>query len=94
MDAHRDCPHCAGKVTVWEFGNQIYRVTGRKNEFGEVDDFICNECRFEKKDIHDWVIEGPRKITPRSVISQNHYRNTKKQSIILPLDEKTEPQQQ
>ncbi len=73
MDAHRDCPTCSGKTTVWMFGNEIYRVTGRKDEWGEVHDFICNTCRFEKKDPKDWVIEGPRAVNPHSVVSQNKY---------------------
>jgi len=73
MDAHRDCDKCSGKVTVWEKGNEIIRVTGRKDRYGEVEEFICNTCRFEKKEITDWVIEGPRKIDRASVQSQNHY---------------------
>ncbi|WMJ74434.1 2Fe-2S iron-sulfur cluster-binding protein [Cytophagaceae bacterium ABcell3] len=74
MDAHRDCDKCCGKTVVWMHGNEIYRVTGRKDQYGEVDEFICNECRFEKKKPEDWTIEGPRKIDRHSVISQNHYR--------------------
>ncbi len=73
VDAHRDCPTCAGKVTLWYKGEDVLRVTGRKDEFGEVAEFICNECRFEKKATSDWVIEGPRKIKNTSVISANHY---------------------
>lgn len=74
MDAHRDCKKCSGKVVLWTHGkNEIYRVTGRKDEFGEIQEFICDECRFEKKDIKNWTIEGPRKIERSSVISQNHY---------------------
>jgi NADH-quinone oxidoreductase subunit G len=38
-----------------------------------VEEWICNECRFEKKKITDWVIEGPAKINRHSVISQGHY---------------------
>ncbi|MBL7793044.1 MAG: (2Fe-2S)-binding protein [Saprospiraceae bacterium] len=76
MDAHRDCDCCSGKATVWMFGNEIYRVTARKDEYGEVAEFICNTCRFEKKDTADWVIEGPRHIERTSVISQNHYEKT------------------
>ncbi len=53
MNAHRDCPSCSGNVTAWMFGNEIYRVTGRKNQYGELEEFICNECRFEKKDPGD-----------------------------------------
>jgi NADH-quinone oxidoreductase subunit G len=73
MDAHRDCPKCSGKVTAWMHGDQIYRVTGRKDEWGELEEFICNECRFDKKDLTDWHIEGPRAINRHSVISQNKF---------------------
>jgi NADH-quinone oxidoreductase subunit G len=73
MDAHRDCKKCCGKTVAWMYGNEIYRITGRKDQFGEVEDFICNECRFEKKSVGDWVIEKPRHIERSSVISQNHY---------------------
>jgi NADH-quinone oxidoreductase subunit G len=85
MNAHRECSKCSGKVAAWMFGNEIYRVTGRKDEFGEVEEFICNECRFEKKEVSDWVIEGPRHIKRQSVISANHYEEMKKQSIIDPI---------
>ncbi len=30
-------------------------------------------CRFEKKEMSDWTIEGPRHIARASVISANHY---------------------
>jgi NADH-quinone oxidoreductase subunit G len=73
MNAHRDCPTCSGKTVAWMFGDEIYRITGRKDEWGEVHDFICNTCRFEKKEPTDWTIEGPREINRHSVISQNLY---------------------
>jgi NADH-quinone oxidoreductase subunit G len=73
MDAHRDCTKCKGKVVLWMHGNEVYRVTGRKDQYGEVEDFICNTCRFDKKDAKEWTIEGPRKIENDSVISANHY---------------------
>ena len=73
MDAHRDCPTCSGKAVVWMYGNEIYRVTARKDKYDEVHDFICNTCRFEKKNPNDWTIEGPRDVERHSVISQNHY---------------------
>lgn len=73
VDAHRDCPQCKGKVTLWYKGDEVLRVTGRKDQFGEVEDFICNTCRFETKNTSDWVIEGPRQIAHTSVISANHY---------------------
>lgn len=72
-DAHRDCDKCCGKTTVWMFGNEIQRVTGRKDEFHEVDEFICNTCRFEKKEVSDWTIEGPRVFEKYSVINRNKY---------------------
>jgi len=73
MDAHRDCDKCCGKTVVWMHNNEIYRVTGRKDKWGEIEAFICNTCRFEKKDVKDWEIEGPRKIERSSVISANKY---------------------
>lgn len=88
MNAHRKCSKCSGKVTAWLFGNEIYRITGCKDQYGEVESFICNECRFEKKDVHDWVIEGPRKIKRQSVISANHYEKLEKPSVIKPVEGK------
>lgn len=76
VDAHRDCKKCAGKVRLWFKGEDVLRVTGRKDQWGEVVDWICNECRFEKKRISDWQIEGPSHIDKHSVISQNHYELT------------------
>lgn len=84
MNAHRDCPHCSGKVTLWNRGDEVYRVTARKDEWGEVEEWICNECRFEKKNTSDWVIEGPREINRHSVISANHYINVQKPNEFLP----------
>jgi NADH-quinone oxidoreductase subunit G len=73
MDAHRDCDKCSGKVTVWQKGDDVLRVTARKDQWGEVEEFICNTCRYDKKKTSDWVIEGPRKVQRHSVISQGHY---------------------
>lgn len=73
MDAHRNCDKCSGKAAVWLFGDEVLRVTARKDEFGEVEEFICNTCRFDKKSLADWTIEGPRHIDKHSVIGQNHY---------------------
>lgn len=73
VDAHRDCPTCSGNVRLWYKGEEVLRVTGRKDEFGEVKEFICNTCRFDKKETTDWVIEGPTKVKNTSVISSNHY---------------------
>ena len=30
-------------------GDEIARVTARKDKYGEVKEFICNDCRFNKK---------------------------------------------
>lgn len=73
VDAHRDCPTCSGNVRLWYKGEEVLRVTGRKDEFGEVKEFICNTCRFDKKETKDWVIDGPTKVRNTSVISSNHY---------------------
>ena len=78
VEAHRDCPTCAGKVRLWLRGNDVLRVTARKDQWGEVEDWICNDCRFEKKEVSDWVIEGPTKVDRHSVISQGHYVNIQK----------------
>jgi NADH-quinone oxidoreductase subunit G len=73
FDAHRECSKCSGKVVVWLKGDELLRVTGRKDKYGELDEFICNDCRFQNKELKDWTIEGPRSIERHSVISQNHY---------------------
>lgn len=78
MNASCECEKCSGKVILWLKGNEILRVTARKDKYGEVEDFICNECRFEKKDLKYWKIEGVRKISRHSVISVNHYEDDKK----------------
>lgn len=73
VDAHRDCPKCCGKVTLWNRGDEVFRVTARKNQWGEVEDWICNECRFDKKKTSDWIIDGPTVVNRHSVISAGHY---------------------
>jgi NADH-quinone oxidoreductase subunit G len=82
LDAHRDCPKCSGKVVVWMKGEELLRVTGRKDQWGEVEEFICNTCRFETKDKASWTIEGPRKIDRHSVISQGHYERKLQQTLL------------
>ncbi len=73
MDAHRNCPKCSGKAVAWMKGEEIVRVTARRDAYGEVEDWICDECRFEKKEKADWTLESPRQIQRGSVIGQNHY---------------------
>lgn len=75
MDAHRNCTKCCGKTSIWLKGDEVIRVTARKDKWNEVQDWICNECRFEKKNLNDWVVEKPTHIDRHSVISQNHYEN-------------------
>lgn len=83
VTAHRDCPTCCGEVTLWYRGEDVLRVTARKDTWGEVADntkdgkpgWICNTCRFDKKATKDWVIEGPAVINRHSVISQGHHLN-------------------
>jgi NADH-quinone oxidoreductase subunit G len=82
VEAHRDCDKCCGKVTLWYKGEDVLRVTARKDEYGEAEEFICNTCRFDKKKTSDWVIEGPRKISNKSVISANHYDTLKPLPVV------------
>lgn len=77
VDAHCKCDKCSGKVRLWFKGNEVLRVTARKDQWGEVEEWICNECRFRRKNINDWTIEGPSHIDRHSVISQNHYELSK-----------------
>lgn len=76
MDAHRSCTKCSGKAVLWMKDNEVLRVTARKDQYGEVKEFICNECRYDHKNAADWTIEGPRHIERSSVIAQNHYEKT------------------
>jgi len=98
VDAHRNCTKCSGKSRVWLKGEEVVRVTSRKDQWDEVEDFICNDCRYDHKKTSDWVIEGPSKIDRASVISQNHYNHLnelkvqimKQQEALgyIPLDKK------
>ncbi len=72
-NAHRNCTKCSGKTVLWMKDENIIRVTARKNKFGEVEEFICNECRFDHRSKTDWVIEGVRDMGDDSVISANKY---------------------
>ena len=83
MNAHRDCKCCTGKVTLWQRGEDVLRVTARKDQWGEVEEWICNECRFEKKNTADWIIEGPTQVNRHSVISQGHYEHVVKPTEIF-----------
>ena len=82
VDAHRNCenPKCCGKATLWMRGDEVFRVTVRKDPFGEVQSFdgkpgwICNTCRFDKKKAGDWTVEGLTTISRHSVIGANKYK--------------------
>jgi NADH-quinone oxidoreductase subunit G len=76
LDAHRACDKCSGKVVLYMKCDDVLRVSARKDQYGEVKEFICNECRYDHKKLSDWQIEGPRHIDRNSVISQNHYEKT------------------
>jgi NADH-quinone oxidoreductase subunit G len=68
-------------VVLWTKGNNVLRVTSRKDKYNEVKEFICNECRYDHKNMNDWTVEGPRHIERNSVISQNHYENIDVQKL-------------
>ncbi len=82
VNAKRECTtaSCCGETQLWMRGSEVFRITARKDEWGEVkntaDDkkgWICNTCRFDKKNVTDWTIEGPATVNRHSVISQGHY---------------------
>lgn len=83
MNASCKCDKCSGKATVYMKGDEIVRVTARKDQWGEVEEFICDTCRFERKNLSDWNIEGPRNIDRHSVISLNHYEKPKDELRVL-----------
>jgi NADH-quinone oxidoreductase subunit G len=72
---------------LWFKGEDVLRTTGRKDQWGEVEEFICNTCRFDKKKTSDWIIEGPSAIDHTSVISANHYTRTLVQPNEFKLNE-------
>ncbi len=98
VDAHRNCDKCSGKARVWLKGEEVLRVTSRKDQWDESEEFICNSCRYDHKKTSDWVIEGPSPVTRASVISQNHYEHLNQLKVqilkqqkalgFMPLDKK------
>ncbi len=86
MDAHRECKKCSGKVVLYTKGEEVLRVSARKDHYGEVKEFICNECRFEHKSMSDWVVERPQHVDHHSVISQNHYEKINLQNLKKEVD--------
>ncbi len=90
LDAHRDCKKCSGKVVLWTKGEEVLRVSARTDQYNEVKEFICNECRFDHKIKSDWIIEGPRHIDRHSVIAQNHYEKSDLQKLKKEIDRQIE----
>lgn len=86
LDAHRDCDKCCGKVVLWTKGDAVLRVTARKDQYAEVIEYICNECRYDHKTMGDWVVEGPRHIDRGSVIAQNHYETLDLKKLKIDID--------
>ena len=83
VNATCKCEKCSGKAVVWMKGEEIIRVTARKDQYDEVEEWICDECRFERKELKYWNIEGPRHIDRHSVISLNHYEKPKNMINLL-----------
>ena len=83
VDARCACDKCCGKVQLWMRGDEVLRVTARKDEWGEVQSYdgkpgwICNTCRFDRKKASDWTIEGTSIINRHSVIGQGKYAGLK-----------------
>jgi NADH-quinone oxidoreductase subunit G len=88
VEASRNCPTCSGKVRLWFKGEDVLRVTARKDQWGEAEEFICNACRFEHKRKSDWIIEGPSPVSHHSVISQNHYEHLNKLKVDIMKQQK------
>jgi NADH-quinone oxidoreductase subunit G len=90
LDAHRNCTKCSGKVVLWMKDNDVLRVSARKDQYGEVKEFICNECRYDHKTLADWTVEGPRHIDRSSVIAQNHYEKIDLATLKKEIDRQIE----
>jgi NADH-quinone oxidoreductase subunit G len=93
MEAHRNCenPKCTGHVRLWQRGDMILRVTARKDQYGEVESFICNTCRYDKKQASDWTITGPSRIAKDSVVGANHYTTPQLQNLVPDYDNLQRP---
>jgi NADH-quinone oxidoreductase subunit G len=90
LDAHRNCTKCSGKVVLWMKDDEVLRVSARKDQYGEVKEFICNECRYDHKTLADWTVEGPRHIDRSSVIAQNHYEKIDLSTLKKEIDRQIE----
>lgn len=83
MNASCSCDKCSGKAVLWMKGDEVIRVTARQDQYGESEEWICNSCRWDKKDVKYWNIEGPRNIDRHSVISLNHYQKAADEPVLL-----------
>ena len=83
MNATCNCGKCAGKAVLWMKGDEVIRVTTRQDQYAESEEWICNSCRWDKKDTKFWNIEGPRHIDRHSVISLNHYQKPVDEPVLL-----------
>jgi NADH-quinone oxidoreductase subunit G len=66
----------------------VWRRNSKSNRtyvYHEVDEFICNGCRFDHKDPTHWVIEGPRAFDKDSVINQNNY--TQLETVVIDTED-------
>jgi NADH-quinone oxidoreductase subunit G len=90
LDAHRNCTKCLGKVVLWMKDDEVLRVSARKDQYGEVKEYICNECRYDHKSLNDWTVEGPRHIDRSSVIAQNHYEKIDLSTLKKEIDRQIE----
>ena len=71
------------------FGDEVLRVSARKDQFSEVEDFICNECRYDHKHKEDWTIEGPHRFGNYSVLNINRNSFENKEKVDIDTDELT-----
>jgi len=46
MDAHRECSKCGGKTVLWMKGDEVLRVTGRKDKYGELEEVHLQRLPF------------------------------------------------
>ncbi len=83
MNASCECDKCSGKAVLWMKGDEVIRVTTRQDQYAESEEWICNSCRWDKKDTKFWNIEGPRHIDRHSVISLNHYQKPVDEPVLL-----------
>ena len=85
QDKNRIVPYVINSILK---GNEVLRVTARKDQWGESIEWICNECRFETKNVNDWTVDGATRISQKSVISANHYESLTKLKLDISKQQK------